>query len=78
MCRFFSELNDTTLDQISRIGVKKAFRKDSVVMVEHDTGSALFVIVEGRVKISRVSDDGKEVILTILNESDFFSGKWQY
>jgi CRP-like cAMP-binding protein len=30
------------------------------------------VIVNGKVKISRVSDDGKEVILTILGESDFF------
>jgi CRP-like cAMP-binding protein len=28
--------------------------------------------VEGKVKISRVSDDGREVILTILNDSDFF------
>jgi CRP-like cAMP-binding protein len=68
----FSELNDSTLEQISRIGVKKTFHKETVIMFEHETGSALFVIVEGRVKISRVSDDGKEVILTILGESDFF------
>ena len=46
--------------------------RNSVVLFEHETGSALFVIVEGKVKISRVSDDGREVILTILNESDFF------
>lgn len=68
----FSELNDVTIDQISKIGNRKAFKKDSVVLFENETGSALFVIVEGKVKISRVSDDGREVILTILNESDFF------
>ncbi|MDR3667250.1 MAG: Crp/Fnr family transcriptional regulator [Ignavibacteriaceae bacterium] len=68
----FSELNDTTIDKISKIGNRKSFKKDSVVLFEHETGSALFVIVEGKVKISRVSDDGREVILTILNESDFF------
>jgi CRP/FNR family transcriptional regulator, cyclic AMP receptor protein len=68
----FSELSDSTIEQISKIGVKKSFKKDSVVLFEHETGSALFVISAGRVKISRVSDDGREVILTILNESDFF------
>jgi CRP/FNR family transcriptional regulator, cyclic AMP receptor protein len=68
----FSELNDNTIEQISKIGNRKTFKKDSVVLFEHETGSALFVIVEGKVKISRLSDDGREVILTILNESDFF------
>jgi CRP/FNR family transcriptional regulator, cyclic AMP receptor protein len=68
----FTELNDSTLEQISKIGIRKIFKKDSVILFEHETGSALFVIVEGRVKISRVSDDGREVILTILNDSDFF------
>ena len=68
----FSELNDSTIEQISKIGVRKSFKKDSVILFEHETGSALFVISEGKVKISRVSDDGREVILTILNESDFF------
>jgi CRP/FNR family transcriptional regulator, cyclic AMP receptor protein len=68
----FSELNDATIEKISKIGIRKTFKKDSVVLYENETGSALFVIVEGKVKISRVSDDGREVILTILNDSDFF------
>ena len=68
----FSELNNDTLEKISKLGIRKAFKKDSVVLFEHETGSALFVIVEGKVKVSRVSDDGKEVILTILGDSDFF------
>jgi CRP-like cAMP-binding protein len=68
----FSELSDDTLEQIAKIGIKKTFRKDTVVLLEHESGSALFVIANGKVKISRVSEDGKEVILTILGESDFF------
>ena len=68
----FSDLDEGTIDQISKLGARKSFSKDSVVLFEHETGSALFVIVNGKVKISRVSTDGKEVILTILNESDFF------
>ncbi len=68
----FSELDDKTIEQISKLGIRKSFAKDSVVLFEHETGSALFVIIQGKLKVSRVSDDGKEVILTILGESDFF------
>jgi CRP/FNR family transcriptional regulator, cyclic AMP receptor protein len=68
----FSDLSEETIEQISKLGIKKSFGKESIILYEHETGSALFVIAKGKVKISRVSEDGKEVILTILNESDFF------
>lgn len=68
----FSELDSNRLKQISQLGTRKYFKKDSAILNENETGSALFVIVSGKVKVSRESDDGKEVILTILNESDFF------
>lgn len=68
----FSELEDNTLEQIAKLGARKNFSKDSVVLFEHESGAALFVIIKGKAKVSRVSDDGKEVILTILSESDFF------
>jgi len=68
----FADLDIETLNKISKLGIRKTFKKDSVVLFEHETGSALFVIITGKVKISRVSDDGKEVILTILGDSDFF------
>jgi CRP-like cAMP-binding protein len=68
----FSDLDADRLKQISQLGTRKFYKKDSTVLNENETGSALFVIISGRVKISRQSDDGKEVILTILDESDFF------
>jgi CRP/FNR family transcriptional regulator, cyclic AMP receptor protein len=68
----FSELDDETLGKISKLGVKKQFKKESIVLFENENANTLFVIVAGKVKISRISDEGKEVILTILNESDFF------
>ncbi|MBK6912804.1 MAG: Crp/Fnr family transcriptional regulator [Ignavibacteriales bacterium] len=48
------------------------YAKDEIILNEDEAGTALFVIVKGKVKISRSSKDGKEVILTIMNESDFF------
>lgn len=40
--------------------------------MEDEQGGALFVIVSGKVKVTRTSSDGREVILTILSDSDFF------
>jgi signal-transduction protein with cAMP-binding, CBS, and nucleotidyltransferase domain len=49
----FSELNEDTLEKISKLGIQKSFKKDSVILFEHETGSALFVIISGKVKVSR-------------------------
>lgn len=68
----FTELAPDTLEKISNIGKVKDYTKDSIILREDDTGSALFVIIKGKVKITRNSTDGREVILTILDESDFF------
>ncbi len=68
----FSELDENAIEQIALIGSRKYFKKDSFILVEEEDGSALFVIIEGKVKIARSSNDGREVILSILTESDFF------
>jgi len=68
----FADLDDSAIDQILKLGLRKVFKKDSVIFFENEAGTSLFVIVEGQVNVLRVSDDGKEVILTILAESDFF------
>lgn len=70
----FSELKDETLLQLTHSGSVQNFSKDSIILSEKETGTALFIIISGKVKISRISseDNDKEVILSILNPSDFF------
>lgn len=68
----FSELDEETLSKIENLGQKRKFDRDSIILIENESGTALFVIISGKVKVSRVSEDGKEVILSILSESDFF------
>ncbi len=68
----FSDLEENSLNQILGLGSLKMYAKDEIILNEDEAGTALFVIVKGKVKISRSSKDGKEVILTIMNESDFF------
>ncbi len=68
----FAELADETLDMIAKLGKTKLYEKEDSILMENESGSALFVIVTGKVKVFRVSDDGREVILSILSETDFF------
>lgn len=68
----FSDLNEESLTRVANSGVLQSFKKDSVILSEEEAGNALFVIASGKVKIVRSDSDDKEVILAILNESDFF------
>jgi len=68
----FSELEKEAIEKIEKIGLRKIYHKNEVILLEEEAGTALFVIIKGKVKVSRNSNDGREVILTILSESDFF------
>jgi CRP-like cAMP-binding protein len=68
----FSDLDQETIQKIVKSGTIQSYKKNSVILSEEDSGSALFVIAKGKVKIARTSNDDKEVILAILSESDFF------
>ncbi|MDZ7264237.1 MAG: Crp/Fnr family transcriptional regulator [candidate division KSB1 bacterium] len=68
----FSLLDDGELEKIRKLCVTKHYEKDRIILIEEESGNTLFIIQEGRVKVSRMSDDGREVILTILQKGDFF------
>lgn len=68
----FSDLQPETITRIANIGTRKKYSKDNIILMEEESGSAMFVIIRGKVKVARGSTDGREVILTILGESEFF------
>ena len=68
----FSELPQNVIDEIASVGHQKSYDKNETIFIEDDPGTALFFIITGKVKISRTSDDGREVILSIISENDFF------
>ena len=69
---FFNALKDKELEKLAKLSSLHKYGKDNVIFLEEDTGNSLFIINKGRVKISRISNEGKEVILAILKEGDFF------
>ncbi len=68
----FESLTAKTLAEIYDRSQILIFKKDDVILFESDAGNAVYVILDGFVKISRTNEDFKEVILAILGEHDFF------
>ncbi len=68
----FSELKDEDLQKLSETMIRQVYKKDNMVLIEEEIGTTMFVILSGRVKISRISDEGREVILSVLCDGDFF------
>lgn len=68
----FASLNENQLSHIAKYCVNKKYFKDQLILVEEEIGRTLFIISKGRVKVTRTSDDGREVILSILESGDFF------
>jgi len=68
----FSELKDEELEHIVKTGKEKFYRKDSVILFEHESSSTLLILIKGKAKISHFSEDNKKITSSILSESDIF------
>ncbi len=68
----FSELTSKDLERISAVAHLRHYHKEQVILIEEEAGQTLFIVMSGQVKISRISEDGREVILAVMGEGDFF------
>ncbi len=68
----FSELQEDELEKIAAVMHKRTYPKNKIILMEEDEGDMLFIIDSGSVKITRISEDGREVILSMLGEGEFF------
>ncbi len=68
----FGDLDEDEIKKIGEIGINRRYTKNGIVFLEEEEGAALFIITSGKVKVVRTDDEGREVILSILGEGDFF------
>ena len=68
----FWDLNEDDLGHIADKMVAKHFENGNYIFLEDSEGEQCFFVLEGSVKVTRLSKDGREVILAMLNEGDFF------
>ncbi len=68
----FAGLQDDQLRALAKVTVTRAFSKESFIILADEEGDALFLIAKGQVKVSLVSEDGREVILSLLGPGAVF------
>jgi CRP/FNR family transcriptional regulator len=69
----FKGLPVQQIHEISEIAVEKKYLKDSSIFLEGDEGIGFYLVAEGKVKIFKVSAEGKEHILHIFGPGEPFA-----
>lgn len=70
--QLFSSLTDEELNEVrDKMEVKK-FRKNEVILHEESTNQVMYIILQGKVKVIQMTEDGKEIILAMHRSGDFF------
>jgi CRP/FNR family transcriptional regulator, cyclic AMP receptor protein len=68
----FRDLSDAEILSLSRMFSERSYDRGQVVFTEEDTGRTMYVVHEGRVKVSRWLASGREVILAFHPAADYF------
>ena len=68
----FHGLPEDQIVAIINIAVEKKINKGEIIFSEGDEGEGFFVIAEGRVKVFKLSTEGKEQILHIFGPGQPF------
>jgi len=67
----FSTLEENVLEEIAGLLIDRKFPKDAIIFEEGSLGDYMYLIQEGQVKVTKMSEDGREKILEILSAGDF-------
>ncbi|MDA8174728.1 MAG: Crp/Fnr family transcriptional regulator [Nitrospiraceae bacterium] len=72
--RLFRDLNSREIERISLALKKETRKKREAVFAEGDAPGWFYIVLEGKIKITKLSPGGREIILEIIAPMDFFGG----
>jgi CRP-like cAMP-binding protein len=68
----FSDLSDLQSHSLQKFFKPRNYLKNSMIILEEEYGDLVFVVQSGTIKITRVNDEGREVILALLGPGEIF------
>jgi CRP/FNR family transcriptional regulator, cyclic AMP receptor protein len=68
----FATLSDAELESVAPAFNLKTYLRNQVVFLEEETGSYMYIVLAGKVKVTKSTQDGRESILAIHRAGDFF------
>jgi CRP/FNR family transcriptional regulator len=70
----FNTLSASDIKEIEHYFIRERYKKKETIFSEGDPSEWFYIVLEGKVKITKISQDGKEIILEIIPPRDFFGG----
>jgi CRP/FNR family cyclic AMP-dependent transcriptional regulator len=70
--KLFAGLSWKEMRHMQRITKMESYDKGAILYLPGDSSDVVYLLKKGRVKISRVHDDGREVLLAILEPGEIF------
>jgi CRP-like cAMP-binding protein len=70
----FSGLNEEEIGEIGSYVERRTYRKKEVIFSEGDQSNWFYILVDGKVKITKLSHEGKEIIIELISPGDLFGG----
>ncbi len=68
----FHGLQRHDMEELARMSLMEKKSKGAYIYLPSDPANSVFLLKEGHVKISRLTDEGKEVMLTVLSPGEVF------
>ncbi len=68
----FSTLTDEEFSSLQHIFILRSYRRNQVIFMEEETGTYMYLVLAGKVKVAKSSSAGRETILAIHKAGDFF------
>ncbi len=69
----FQGIPEQELQSIAEIMIERTYRRNMLLFLEGEKGEAIYFLMEGKVKIYKTSEDGREHILDIAAAGDLFA-----
>ena len=68
----FESLTDQQIEALGTVTITRSFPRDSAIILADEEGDTLFLVKHGRVKVNILSEEGREVILSLLGAGAVF------
>jgi CRP/FNR family cyclic AMP-dependent transcriptional regulator len=68
----FSQLRDSDLEQLGSLMKRREYARKRVILFANDPCEAFYIVLSGQVKLMLLAEDGREVVLSLMRDGDFF------
>jgi len=68
----FADLSDKDLESVSKLAATRTYPKNTIIISEGDDSDSLYAVLSGKVKVYLSDDEGREIIINILSDGEYF------